>query len=70
MVAEQAEGAAGAEALIENVVRELRAAGGANLLGIGLYGSLVKGRFTPRCASRISSPSAEDWPPLRGPSGP
>jgi predicted nucleotidyltransferase len=47
MTSRQPEGAAGVEALIEEVVRELRAAGGANLLGVALYGSLVKGRYTP-----------------------
>jgi hypothetical protein len=47
MTSRQPEGAAGVEALIDEVVRELRAAGGANLLGVALHGSLVKGRYTP-----------------------
>jgi hypothetical protein len=33
---------------LERLVRQLREAGGPNLLGIALYGGLVKGRYTPR----------------------
>lgn len=32
---------------LERLVRQLREAGGSNLLGIALYGGLVKGRYTP-----------------------
>ncbi len=41
--------AAGAEVdrTLEEVVRDLQAAGGANLLGVALYGSVVKNRYTP-----------------------
>lgn len=35
------------ERALADVVHGLREAGGANLLGVALYGSLVKGRFTP-----------------------
>ena len=35
------------ESTLERLVQQLQTAAGANLLGVALYGSLVKGRFTP-----------------------
>lgn len=35
------------ESALERLVRQLREAAGTNLLGVALYGGLVKGRFTP-----------------------
>jgi len=35
------------EQALQTLVTDLRAAGGENVLGIALYGGLVKGRFTP-----------------------
>ncbi len=43
----EAPGDAALERAIDDAVRGLQQAGGANLLGVALYGSLTKGRYTP-----------------------
>jgi hypothetical protein len=47
MQSSQPEGGEELEGVVGEVVRGLQAAGGENLLGVALYGSLVKGRYTP-----------------------